>query len=107
MGDELVQCICGGVLLTTEPYITDFIMVAAGAANAYWRSESQPTHQVVVRAHPDNSGRVWVNVRDEPSSSDGWPLDPNEWIKLTIFDMHDLRVLIETSGDKVIIARSD
>lgn len=105
-GEDLLRRMYGGVILTVEPPVTDFKMVTSTAANELWRGEHGPAIQVLVRAHPDNSGRVWVNLRQVPSSSDGWPLDANDWVKVTIRDMYHLRLLIVTSGDKVIIARS-
>lgn len=105
-GKELLQRLYGGVQLSVEPYFTDFKVITSTGANQLWRGEPQPAIQAVIRAHPDNAGRVWVNVVSLPSSSKGWPLDVNDWIKLTVLDMHNLRALIVSSGDAIIVGRS-
>lgn len=105
-GKDLLNRLYGGVILAVEPYVTDFKTITASSASYLWRGKQTEAIQAVVRAHPDNTGRVWVNIRAEPSSSDGWPLAPNEWVKVTILNMFDLRVLIVTDGDKVIVGRS-
>jgi len=95
-----------GIETVIGPFTNEFKIITATSDNYHWRPDSEPAAEVVVRAHPDNTGRCWVNVWDQPSDTDGWPLNPNEWVKLTIYDLYNLRILIETSGDKVILAKS-
>ena len=107
IGSDLLNRMYGGVILSVEPYLTGFQIVTADSSNYYWQGRPEKVTQIVVRSHPDNAGRVWLSIRDKPSSTDSWPLDANDWIKLTILNLRHLRLLIVTDTDKVIIGMTD
>lgn len=100
---RLLRCSESGMLQTVNPLALGFINYSGSSPNDDWVGDDIKCSEVVIRAHPDNSNRCWVNLFDTASSSDGWPLDANEHITLTINNLKHLNVRIQTAPDAIII----
>lgn len=101
---RLLRCTPRGMLQVVNPLIIGFINVGGLGANGVYDGLDIPCSEVIVRAHPDNSQRVWVNVFAAAAVDTGWALDRNEYIPLTLTNMLQLHLLIEDAGEQVIIA---
>lgn len=101
---RLIRCTPRGMLQVVNPRIIGFINVGGLDAGGVYDGLDTPCSEVVVRAHPDNSGRVWVNVFNAAAADTGWALDKNEYIPLTLTNMLQLHLLIVSAGEGVIIA---
>lgn len=59
-----------------------------------------------LKAHPDNSGPVWVgNVAGGVTSGNGFPLNPGETIVITLSNLGELRVDASADGLKLCWVR--
>lgn len=90
-----------GILQTVNPLAQKFANLLADEANYVWQGDDIKCSEIVVRAHPDNSGRVWVNVYAAAAADTGWPLDGNEHIVLTLTNLSHLHIKIIANGEKV------
>ena len=80
-------------------------MTATGASYTY-QGDDKPTSEVMVMAHPDNTGRVWVKPYETATVNNGIPLDAGDAIPISITNLNLLNLLIAVSGEKAIIAYS-
>lgn len=60
-----------------------------------------PTSEVMIRAFPDNTGRVFVNIGAAAALNVGYPLFTGEWVKFSINALVGVRLYIEKNADKV------
>lgn len=100
---RLVRGTKQGKLQVVNPLAALFVNISATEGNFLWQGSEIKTSEVVVRAHPDNSGRVWVNVFAAAAADTGWPLDANEHITLTLNSLSHLHLKIITNAEKVIL----
>lgn len=61
------------------------------------------TSEVLIRAKPTNSGRIWVNIGAVAAADTGYPLDFGELIVLSVNNLHSLQFFSDTDDDWVII----
>jgi len=62
-----------------------------------------PTSEVMLRAFPDNTGRVFLNIAAAAALNTGYPLFTGEWINLSVNNMNSLQLYIEKDTDKVAV----
>lgn len=60
--------------------------------------------EILVMAHPDNAGRVWVRTDEVATVNNAWPLEAGEIFSFNVDNLSDLQMLIVTSGEKLIVA---
>lgn len=92
-----------GMLQTVNPLAKQFANILANTANYLWQGDDIKCSEVVVRANPDNSQRVWVNIYAAAAADTGWPLDGGEHIVLTLTNLSHLHLKILDNGEKVIL----
>jgi hypothetical protein len=95
-----------GILFSTSPQIEDILHVTADEADYNYQGEKLPCTEVMVMAHPDNAGRVWVRTKTAALTTNAWPLEAGDVTGFTITNLSMLRLLIPTNGEKAIIAYS-
>jgi len=100
---RLVRGTKEGKLQVVNPLAALFVNISATAGNFLWQGDDIKCSEIIVRAHPDNSGRVWVNVFAAAAADTGWPLDANEHIPLTLNNLSQLHLKIINTGEKVIL----
>lgn len=61
------------------------------------------TSEVLIRAKPTNSGRIWVNVGDVAAVDVGYPLDSGEPVIFSINNLHSLHFYFTKAADKCSI----
>lgn len=60
-----------------------------------------PASEVMIRAFPDNTGRVFVNIGLAAALNIGYPLFSGEWVTLSVNNINTLQLWIEKDTDKV------
>jgi len=65
--------------------------------------ENCPTSEVMVRAFPDNTGRVFLNIGTAAALNTGYPLFTGEWINLSVNNLNSLQLYIEKDTDKAAV----
>jgi len=60
-----------------------------------------PVSEVMIRAFPDNTGRVFVNIGAVAALNVGYPLFTGEWVNLSVNNLNSLQLYIEKDTDKV------
>ena len=61
------------------------------------------TSEVMIRACPDNVGRVFLNIGIAAAIDVGYPLFTGEWVTLSVNNLNVLQLYIETYMDMVAI----
>lgn len=92
-----------GVLYVASSPVKGIANVLFAADDYDWQGEDIPTSEVLVRAHPDNTGRVWANVAAAAAADSGYPLDAGEWVKWSINNLHTLYLLGSATATKAIV----
>jgi len=100
---RLLRCTKSGKLQTVNPLAAEFVNIPATEANFIWQGDNIKCTEVVVRAHPDNADRVWVNIFAAAAADTGWPLDKNEYVTLTVNNLEHIHLKIIANNEKVIL----
>ena len=100
---RLVRGTKQGKLQVVNPLAALFVNIPATAGNFLWQGDTIPCSEVVVRAHPDNADRVWVNIFAAAAADTGWPLDKNEYVTLTVNNLEHIHLKIIANNEKVIL----
>lgn len=103
---RLLTCALGGALHTTTPPACCITNKTTTGANEHITFGDTPTTEVMVMAHPTNTGDVWVNIGVAAGVDVGWYLDAGDYVQLSINNLTELRLFVVTSGDKVAILRT-
>lgn len=98
-----LRCSPSGVLRIADSPLVDVYQLTAGGATATFQGDVKPASTVLVLAHPDNAGRVWVRVRATATTTNAFPLAAGEGIAFSVCDLSDLNVMIATVGEKAIV----
>lgn len=62
-----------------------------------------PTSEAMIRAYPDNTGRVFVAINATPALNSGYPLFTGEWVSLSTNNLSSIHLYIEKDTDKVAV----
>lgn len=84
--------------------IQDVKHYTGSGANNTKQGSNDPCAEIMCMAHPDNTGRVWVRTGTTATVNNAWPLNAGEEINFNVANLDELRMLIETSGEKLIVA---
>lgn len=95
-----------GVLFATNPAVEDINHVVGSGANYNYQGGSKDATEVLVIAHPDNTGRIWVNKGKVATDSNGIPLDAKESTRITVTNFNQLHIKIVVDGEKAIVGYS-
>lgn len=105
-GRKVLKCSESGVLYTTSPRIKDVLHFASTGANETFNCGEIPCSEVVVIAHPDNTGLIWVRPYKTASASNAIPLEAKESQSFTVDNLNQVNVKIIVSGEAVIVVYS-
>lgn len=100
---RLVSVSPSGVLYTASARVKGIINVSAGEAVYNWQGSEIEISEVLIRANPDNIGRLWVNVSAVGAVDTGYPLDAGEPLIFSINNLHSLHIHVVLSGDKFVV----
>lgn len=103
---RMLRCTLSGDLFTASPPACCIVNKVTEGTEHNITFGDTPTTEVMVMAHPSNSGDVWVNLDAAAAVDTGWYLDAGDYVQLSIDNMSRLRLNTTTIGDKVIILRT-
>lgn len=92
-----------GILQTVNPIAKKFINIPIGDAGRLYQGADIRCSEVLVRAHPENTDKVWVNIYAVADIDVGWLLKENEHIVLTLTNLSHLHLKLDGAGDKAMI----
>lgn len=99
----LLRCSESGVLNVSEPHIKEIIhFVGDGAGDEQIGGDTVCT-EVMVMAHPDNTGLVWVRPGVVATAANAWPLAAGDIVKFTLSNLNQLNMLMVDDTDTVIV----
>lgn len=100
---RLLKATSTGILQTVNPIAGKIINIPIGDAGRVYDGADVECSEVVVRAHPENTDKVWANVYSTADTDVGWLLKENEHIVFTLTNLSHLHLKIDGAGDKVMI----
>lgn len=101
---RLLRCSKGGVLYTTTPRLDNIFHATTAAGTGLWQGSDKKITEVMVMAHPDNNGLLWVKNDEAATADNGWPLAAKEVVGLTLDNLNNLNILSVTPEETAIIA---
>jgi len=99
----LVRLSPHGFLQIVSPRLQDIVHYTATSDNYTKQGDNLALSEVMVVAHPDNMGRVWCRPYKTATVDNAYPLDKKEGIVFAIDNLNQLNLLIEATGEKVIV----
>lgn len=96
MADETT----GAALVALAPYTTGGIGAKdCAAADTNYTLGAQACRAVVLSAHPDNAGRLWIGIGEAAVEGQGKHLEAGDPIGYGLSNTNMVNVLAETAGD--------
>ncbi|MBA7538866.1 hypothetical protein ES705_31143 [subsurface metagenome] len=99
-----LQATPSGMLFTGNPQIGDIFHTPAGEAGGVWQGSSIACSEVMVMGHPANGDTIWVRPHKIATTGNAWPLLKYDVVSFTITNLSMLHILIETAGERAVIA---
>lgn len=93
-----------GVMRVNDDSIFDIVHITAAAPNTAVVGTRLAVTSLLLKAHPDNTGRIWVRARGTAAANNAWPLDAGEGINLSMDCYSQASALIVATGDTLIVA---
>lgn len=88
----------------TSPEIQDIKHYASSGPNETKQGDNVACAEVMCMGHPNNTSNIWVRTDVTATTSNAWPLGAGEVINFNVNNLSDLQVLIEVSGESLIVA---
>ncbi len=92
-----------GILRVAGARVASISNILADQDSYTWNGSNVKSSEVLIKAHPDNTGRVWANVDNAASANNGYPLDAGDYVKFSITNLTNLYLFIATDTEKAII----
>lgn len=93
-----------GVFNVTSARIKDTVHFTGVGANDTQTGDNVSCSEVLVMAHPDNTGIVWIRPDKTATVDNAWPLAAWDVKKFSIDNLSELNMLFVTDGDKAIVS---
>ena len=100
---RLVRVSPSGVLYVAGARVKGILNILADQASYTYQGNDVSTSEVLIKAHLDNSGKVWVNVGAAAAVNTGYPLDTGEWVKFSINNLRSLHLFIVSDIERAIV----
>ncbi len=98
---RLVRCSPTGVLRIGSARAIGVLNVVADQDAYTLTCPDLAVSEAMIRAFPDTTGRVFVNVGTAAALNTGYPLFTGEWVNLSVNNLNSLQLYIEKDTDKV------
>ena len=92
-----------GVLYVASPRVNAILNILANQDSYVYQGSDVSISEILVRANPDNNGRVWVNVSVAAAVDTGYPLDAGEWVRFSINNLRSLHLFIALDTEKASV----
>jgi len=102
-GRRLIRVSPNGIIRMGSALVVGVINVVADQDAYVVTCTGCPTSEALIRAFPDNTGRVFVNIGTAAALNTGYPLFTGEWVSLSVNDLGSLQLYIEKDTDKVAV----
>lgn len=100
---RLVYVNPSGVLHAISPPVEAIINKQFPSGTDNYQPANIKTSEVLIRARPTNSGRIWVNIGSAAADNTGYPLDSGELLVLSVNNLSNLQFFSMTDDDWLII----
>ncbi len=100
---RLIRCSPTGVLRVGSARAKGIYNIVANADGYITTCSDCPVSEVMIRAFPDNTGRVFLNISNPAGLNVGYPLFTGEWVNLSVNNLNSLQLYIEKQDDKVAV----
>jgi len=98
---RLIRCSPTGVIRTGSGRAIGVYNIVANTDGFTLVCSDCPVSEVMIRAFPDNTGRVFVNIGAAAALNTGYPLFTGEWVSISVNNLNSLQLYIEKNTDKV------
>lgn len=92
-----------GIMQVASPTAKGILNILANQASYVEQGGDISTTEVLVKAHPDNVGLVWVNVGIAATVNTGFPLEAGEWVVLSVNNLRSLHLFIASDTEKASV----
>lgn len=93
-----------GIVRVNDAVMFDATVITATSGNFDVAGTPKAVSSVLVKAHPDNAGIVWVRANAAATTANAWPLEAGEGINIGIDDYQQFHALIVNDTEKLIVA---
>ena len=93
-----------GVVRVNDDTVRNIVHITAVAPGQLVTGTRLAVTSVLLKAHPENEGRIWVRALGVATANNAWPLDASEGINLAMDCYSQASALIEETGDTLIVA---
>ena len=100
---RLIRCSPTGVIRIGSARAKGVLNIVSDTDGYVLTCPNRPVSGVMLRAFPDNTGRVFVNIGIAAALNTGYPLFTGEWVTLSINNLNNLQLYVEKDTDKVAI----
>lgn len=98
---RLIRCSPTGVIRVGSARAKGIYNIVANKDGYVTTCADCPASEVMIRAFPDNTGRVFVNIGNPAALNTGYPIFVGEWVTLSVDNLSVLQLYIEKDTDKV------
>jgi len=98
---RLIRCSPKGVVCVRSAIAMGIYNIVADTDGFTINCPDCPTSEIMIRAFPDNTGRVFVNVGAVAALNVGYPLFTGEWVSISVDNISSVFLYIEKDTDKV------
>lgn len=99
---RLVSVSPSGVLYVASARVKGIVNALLTVPDYKLQGGDVKTSEVLIRAHPDNTGRIWVNIGAEAEENVGYPLDAGDWVKFSVNNLHTIYLLGSATATRAI-----
>lgn len=103
---RLIRCSASGILRTAPPQVKGLLNILADQDAYTTQGSDIKTTEVMIRAFPDNTGRVFLNIGIAAALNTGYPLFTGEWVNISLNNLNIMYLYVEKDTDKVAIIYS-
>jgi len=100
---RLVSVSPSGILHIASSPIKAILNVLANQDAYTYQGGDILTSEVLIKANPDNVGRIWVNAGIAAAVDTGHPLDGGEWVCFSVNNLRSLHLFIALDTEKASI----
>jgi len=101
---KLLRCSASGVLSIASPRLIDIQHYERTAILNPLQGDNLPCTEVLVLAHPDNAGRVWVRSGGVAATDNSWPLAAGAVIGFSVDNLTQLKMHFPIQDEILIVA---
>lgn len=100
---RLIRVSPTGILYIAEAPVKGVFNILADQDAYTWQGGIISTSEVLIKAHPDNAGRVWANVGIAGAVDTGYPLDAGDSVCWSMQNLRSLHLYIALDTEKAIV----